>query len=784
MKIGSLVLCIAFTFAAAARAESNTVPPEGWPRPLTLTGAQALVYQPQISEWHDDRLAFRCAVALTPTGGAKTYGAVFVSARVQIDKTRRVVGFSDVAVTRVNFPLLPNNGNVYRQDFEAHVRAGMKTLSLDRFEAALVADAAIKPTPVAVSNVPPNIIVSNSPAILVPIDGPPTLVPIPGDDAFRRVVNTRALIVQDQELMSFYIHVYDGWLVADSIDGPWTLPQDSIGGLDTIAVQYVQSGLDLLWGPKLDESTPSLKSGVPTIYTPRVPSELIVFKGQPDFVAVPHTDLEWAINTRSDVLMDAKTRKIYALLSGRWFTASAFTGPWQFVASDALPPDFKRIPSDAAASVVLTQVAGTPQAREAVIANSIPQTAAVPRSNGPTFTSQIDGIPIFSPIAGTTLQCVQNASVPIVQAADGTFYAVSAGVWFTATDLGGPWTVATTVPDAVYAIPPTSPLHYVTYVKIYGGTNDVVYEGYTPGYLGTVVEPGGTVVYGTGYAYSPWVGTTWYAAPWTYGLAAAPVYDPAIGLTYGFAAFGLDAYAWDYGAVPYYGDACCAVASANVYGANYSGQRSWYEGPGYAGTDASGHYVNPVTGTQGNYSGGRQYDAYTGNASAGYNRSFTTQNGTQGDVSRGTNYNVYSGQRSYASSAAATGADGSSIDRSVDATAGPQGYSHDADTTTYNAHTGETHSWDSGSGNDHYADADGNVYRNSDGGWQRYSDGGDWKSAPDAGSWADRESSARSSGGDMSQRFSDFGGGDRAGGFADHSAGGFGGRFGGGGGRR
>ena len=53
----------------------------------------------------------------------------------------------------------------------------------------------------------------------------------------------------------------------------------------------------------------------------------------------------------------------------------------------------------------------------------------------------------------------------------------------------------------------------------------VVYEGYTPGYLGTVVTPDGTVVYGTGYAYQPWIGDTWYAAPATYsakGYTSAP----------------------------------------------------------------------------------------------------------------------------------------------------------------------------------------------------------------------------------------------------------------------
>jgi hypothetical protein len=36
---------------------------------------------------------------------------------------------------------------------------------------------------------------------------------------------------------------------------------------------------------------------------------------------------------------------------------------------------------------------------------------------------------------------------------------------------------------------------------LYGSTPDVVYTGYTPGYLATVVASGPSVVFGTGYAY-------------------------------------------------------------------------------------------------------------------------------------------------------------------------------------------------------------------------------------------------------------------------------------------
>ena len=60
------------------------------------------------------------------------------------------------------------------------------------------------------------------------------------------------------------------------------------------------------------------------------------------------------------------------------------------MASDALPADFAHIPAQSLAGAVLPTVAGTPQANEAVISNSIPQTATVPLKHGPTFTPNFE----------------------------------------------------------------------------------------------------------------------------------------------------------------------------------------------------------------------------------------------------------------------------------------------------------------------------------------------------------------------------------------------------------
>src|SRR5437763_2511116 len=552
--------------SAQSPATAPAIPADPWPRDLSISNAALLVYQPQVNKWDGNQIDFRAALAIKPTSAKdETFGVVFATARTQVDKVARTVVFENLKVTKSDFPTLPDHGAAYATELQKRFASDLKTISLDRLEASLAA-AGIKPSPVPVSNTPPQVIVSYSPAILVPIDGNPVMKPIPNHSRYQRVINTRALIIQGGFGDNYYIHVYDGWLSASSLSGPWSsavMGPFVRSAFDSVAQALAKANtVDLLdGGPKADPK-PSLANGVPTIYTAQGPAELIQFKGQPDFAPIVGTQLLWASNTTTDVLINTTNNNYYALLAGRWFTSPSLSGPWMFVASNTLPPDFARIPPQSLAGAVLPSVAGTPQAQEAVIANSIPQTATVPLKNGPKFTPTFDGPPQYTPVSGTSLSYVVNSSEPIIQVAPASYYAVAAGVWFTASQITGPWTIATSVPAPIYTIPPSSSLYYVTYVRIYEATPQYVYVGYTPGYLGVVVEPSGTIVYGTGYAYTPWIGNVWYPAPVTYTVAAAPVYNPYVGFTFGFAV-GLATAAWYapyYGGYygPYYHPAYCA----------------------------------------------------------------------------------------------------------------------------------------------------------------------------------------------------------------------------------
>ncbi len=797
-----------------------------WPRTYQLADASLAVYQPQVESWHGNRLDFRAAVGATPqAGGNEAFGVIWGTARTRVDRTTRMVSLEDLTLTRSSFPTLADNGAAYRSELQQKLPSSPPTIALDRLEASLAASSGVQPRGVSVDNRPPRIIVSNTPAILVPIDGPTVLRPVP-DTPFARVINTRALILRSDVGSTYYMHVYDGWLQAAAVDGPWSLATSVPTGADQLAKHLRANGaVDLLDGGK-GSAKPSLATLVPTIFVAHGPAELIQFRGQPDLQAVSGTPLLWAINTTSDVLLDTDSSDYYVLIAGRWYSSRSLSGPWHYVAGDALPASFRRIPPSSPAGVVLAAVAGTPQAREALIQNTIPQTATVPLESGPSFEAFYDGAPQLQPIQGTPLHFVVNSPTPIIQVSKSSYYALRSGIWFTSTSLQGPWSVATSVPDVIYTIPPSSRLYYVTFVRIYGSTTEVVYEGYTPGYLGSVASSDGVVVYGTGYSYVPWVDTYWYAPPETYGLGATPVYNPAVGWAYGYG-MGLTTASvvdgWGesvYYTTDYYGNNCCGSTKQNVYGSygdtTTSGKETWStDSSGKETTKYSGSYTDYRTGGTGTVQAKQTFNPYNGNQSSSVDRTFDTGGGTTGDVDRSGSYNAGSEKSTYSASGSATGpggatasgqssasydakngtgsysgsrtataAGGSSITTETSAATG-SGISREA--TVANANTGESRTFGGGSdANSYLAGADGNVYRNQGGGWQSFGSGG-WQGASSDTSWADGEQQARSDGQSRFDSFSSGGWGDRSGGDGGggggdrFGGGGFGGRFGGGG---
>jgi hypothetical protein len=261
-----------------------------------------------------------------------------------------------------------------------------------------------------------------------------------------------------------------------------------------------------------------------------VPAELIVCIGEPNLAPIAGDQLLYVTNTESDVFFDINLQKYFLLLAGRWFSSPSLKeGPWSFVHPDSLPKVFSTITEQSPKGEVLSHVPGTPQATEAYYDAQMPQTAAIKRSEAKLEVTY-DGDPQFKPIEGTSMLYAVNTSSQVLLI-NGIYFACEQGVWYAAPSAKGPWKVSDTRPSQVDSIPPQSPVHNVKYVYVYESTPEVVYVGYTPAYTGCYPYYG-TVVYGTGWYYPPYVSPAYYyPRPVTYGFSVH--YNPYTGWGFG-----------------------------------------------------------------------------------------------------------------------------------------------------------------------------------------------------------------------------------------------------------
>ncbi len=722
--------------------QSAAITDRGWPRIFASRATTFSVYQPQIEQWKDNKFEARAAVAVT-TGQSKqpVYGVVWFTARTEIDKVNRLVTMTDFVVRKVSFPTNADKATAYQNALQAKVLKADEVIALDRLLADMaISQARISGSGYQLKNDPPEILFSTEPAILILIDGEPVLRPVK-DTNLNRVINTRVLILQDKSRGKYYLHLMDGWMDADALSGPWSIAWSTPRDLNKALEAAEQTGqVDLLNGSgekRVSLKAAAAQNALPVIYTSRHPAELLQTQGEPQFAPIAGTQLVSVTNSENDIFIDTATQDRYVLISGRWFRGRSMKGPWQFVPGDQLPADFAKIPASHEKASVLASIPGTPQAREALIANEIPQTATISRDTA-TLTVSYDGQPQFQPIESTTLKYAVNTSTPVIAVASNSYYAVMNGVWFTASSATGAWVVADSVPAVIYTIPPSSPVHNVTYVKVYGSTPEVVYVGYTPGYYGTIVDSNNVVVYGSGWYFPPYIGGYWYGWGYTYGYGAGFAWSTyagwgvAFGIGYGWSNYYYPG-AWYVGG--YYPAGWGGVAATNVYGqwgnVAYSGTRAAWANP-YTGNYGQGGVfsgANTVTGTRYNGRGFTNTNVYTG----------TTVTGGGGIA-----YNPYTGRGGAGQAGVASNAN------TGNAAAGARGAGYDPRTgvvnggavgATYNASTGQVSAAGKGfsyntrtdtgvavGNNNVYAGHDGDVYRYNKSSGLEHHTGDGWQS--------------------------------------------------------
>ncbi|MXI49427.1 autotransporter [Pseudomonas moraviensis] len=784
-----LMLCLLTlgnAWAAAPAAKPNAAPSEPtWPQVISSGKSKLTVYQPQLDSWDGYTLNARAAVEATAADGKSTYGIVQFSAHTLVDKATRWVALDQYKIIKADFPADAKQADTWLAILEKDAESRKKTISLDQLEAAVgVLNAELKADSAPLENTPPTIISSDSPAILVYIDGEPAYRPVEGTE-LQRVINTRPLLLKDAQ-GKHYLHVFDGWMVADTLAGDYTrlaAPPASLEKAKQAAIKSRQ--VDLLTGqsdPK--DKIPSLaKPPQPKIFIATTPTELLVTDGAAQWQPIQGTSLLYVSNTTGHIFKEIGDQNSYVLISGRWFRASDMSGPWTFVPADKLPADFANIPDDSAKENVKASVVGTPQAQEAAIAATIPQTSAIKKSAVKMTAPQFDGEPQLKAISNTPLQYVINSATPIIRVGNDSWWAVENGIWFSATSLNGPWSVATSVPAVIYSIPPSSPMHYLTYVKVYESSGDTVVVGYTPGYQGSTLDPAtGVVVYGTGYPYTPWVGSVWYGPPVTYGFGVAIRYTPWTGWTFGFG-FGWSwggntvAMGWGWGAYPWWGNYGWGYAwGPRLYpaplawgGAAYGyrgGAVAWGPG-GWAGTTGNLYHQWGDRATVSRYGAG--YNAWTGNRWAGQvGASYNSRTGIAAAGQRGAVHNAYTGNYAAGRNGVAVGPNGGAIAGERVSAGNVRSGTHVSANrgAVYNPNTGNTtqyggiHGRNGGAarvGDNVYAGRDGNVYKKTDNGWQSVAGSGANRTRPANNNAQlqnlNRESAARNLGNQRTHNF-------------------------------
>jgi hypothetical protein len=664
----------------AQPAAAQSLPDGGWPRRYAVTGGgTAVLYQPQVASWTDQkRMVAWSAVSYQAKDAKKpALGTIKIEADTNVAVEDRLVDFRNFSITESNFSTLSRDQS---RDLVAGLQKAIpdaeRVIALDRVTAAIdKSSIGPKETP-GVKADPPRVFYSTKPAILVNFDGSPVWSPIKDVD-LKYAVNTNWDVFEYQPDKSLYLRNNDTWLKAIAISGPWW-------PAGKLPASFSKIPADENW-KDVKANVPGRsvgESAVPTVFSSTEPAELLLLRGAPAYQAVTGTSLLWVSNTDSDLFRLGKTGNFYYLVAGRWFSAPGPGGPWTF-ATPNMPEDFKRIPVEHPRSRVLASVPGTDQAAEAVLLAQIPHTARVDVKALKAPDVQYQGEPQFQRIDGTSLARAANTDKDIIKVGD-LYYMCFQAVWFMARSPNGPWEVATSVPKEIYTIPASSPSHSVTYVTIEednDADDEWVTFAYVAAYTGMAIA-WGCAVWGTGWYYPPYVGyggfyPAYYAYPRTYGFNAW--YNPYTG-SYGRGAAV-------YG--PYGGAGAGAVYNPRT--GTYARGAAAY---GPYGSRAVGQAWNPRTGT---YAATRQGSNIYGNWGSSY-------------VQRGDDWARTSHVTNYArgtSTRTITGDEGSAVRRQ-----GPAG------STTVGR----------GAGGDIYAGHDGNVYRRENGSWQQWNNGS-WNQA-------------------------------------------------------
>ncbi|HSZ35075.1 MAG TPA: hypothetical protein VK772_17280, partial [Puia sp.] len=659
----------------------------GWPRQLTNNGSVLIIYTPQVADWVNyENIDFRMAFSLTPYQGKQVVGVVYINATTNVDTYNHMVSIFNMNITGVHFPGMDEAtaatmGQTVRGFLDVTKTVNV---SMERIVACTPKKQNATQS-VSVKNDPPTIFVSNTPAILLQSEGQPGITDaVKG--GIQYIFNANWPVFFDKTSSTYYLFDNLEWQKSSMLGGPWIFTSKLPSSLKSLSK-------DDNWKTVLKEAIPApsqASAKIPKVFYTETPAEIILFQGTPVYANIPGTSLTYATNTSNNVFFSSQTSLYYYLAAGRWFSAPGLNGPWTF-ATPNLPADFAKIPTTSPASRILSSVPGTDEAADAVMIAQIPTKTLIDPKAAPPVTITYSGDPKYVTIEGTDLSYVENTTEKVIKVSDDQYYACVSGLWYVAISAQGPWVLASSVPQVIYTIPPSSPVYNVTYVTQTVTTSGTISASYTAGYMGAFVV-------GVGVGVIIASGTGWYYPPY--------MYYPPVGFPICYAgAMTYGAYAYHpYG---YYGGAVSYHASYNPYTGTYARSATAY---GPYGSASVGHSYNPYTGTAargasvstpyGTRSAGQAYNPYTGAGAA-------TRQGSGAYGQAGTS--VYNnGHGTATQTAHATNNYGQTV-------AGARN-TNGASAVGVNGPNGSGGVAKAANG-DMYAAKDGNVYKNTGNGW-------------------------------------------------------------------
>jgi len=179
------------------------------------------------------------------------------------------------------------------------------------------------------------------------------------------------------------------------------------------------------------------------------PSILLSVNGEPALSVVPNTNVQFVVNTQWPLFLDEGSSTYYLAVGQQWLTSSRLEGQWS--ATNKLPPEMSKVPQDKQWSA-LKKFIPPP-------ANTKGVTPDVFYSDKSAEIILFDGQPVYAQIPNTQLEYATNTnSVVFVYKPTQQFYYLTAGRWFSAADLQGPWNYAAPDLPADFAkIPLSSP---------------------------------------------------------------------------------------------------------------------------------------------------------------------------------------------------------------------------------------------------------------------------------------------------------------------------------------